>query len=187
MAERIFNICKSHDIKLVVEWVPRELNQYADYLSKVVDHDDWQTSLPLFNYLEKRWGPHTIDRFASSSNTRLRRFNSKYLCPNTEQVNAFSTSWEMENNYLVPPVSYVPKVLTHLKSSQGKGTLVVPHWPSAAFFPLLFEDSNVYEPFVKALEIIPFETGLLVQGENKECFIGSDLFKSDILAIRIEF
>ena len=187
MAERIFNICKSYNIKLTVEWIPRELNQYADHISKVVDHDDWQTSFALFDYVDNQWGPHTVDRFASSGNTKLRRFNSKYLCPNTEQVNAFSTSWETENNYLVPPVTYVPKVLAHLKSSRGKGTLVVPCWYSAAFYPLLFKNSNNYEPFVKSLEIIPFEAGLLIQGENKGCFIGSDQFKSDILVVRIEF
>ena len=95
-------------MKLVVQWVPRELNRYADYLSDIVDHDDWQTSFSFFRYLEKRLGPHTVDRFASSSNTKLRRFNSKYLCPNTEQVNAFSISWTLETNYLVPPVTHVP-------------------------------------------------------------------------------
>ena len=187
MAERIFNLCKSYGIQLVVEWIPREYNKYADYLSKVVDHDDWQTSSPFFKYLEERWGPHTLDRFASSTNTKTRRFNSKYLCPNTEQVNAFSVSWEGENNYLVPPVTYVPKVLAHLKSSRAKGTLVVPYWPSAAYYPLLFTGKDAMEPFIKALEVIPFEKGILIQGENKDCFIGSDQYKSDILVARIEF
>ena len=79
MAEKVFNLCKKYDIKLLVDWVPRELNQYADYLSKMVDHDDWQTSGLLFNYLEQQWGPDTIDRFTNSSNTKLRRFNSKFL------------------------------------------------------------------------------------------------------------
>ena len=92
MAEKIFNLCKEHRIILTVEWIPMELNEYADHLSKVVDHDDWQTSQVLFKYIDSLWGPHTIDRFASSSNTKLRRFDSKYLCPNTEQVNAFNSS-----------------------------------------------------------------------------------------------
>ena len=36
MAEKIFDLCTNYKMKLVVEWVPRELNRYADYLSKIV-------------------------------------------------------------------------------------------------------------------------------------------------------
>ena len=31
-----------------IKWVPRENIAYTDYLSKVTDHDDWETSWPLF-------------------------------------------------------------------------------------------------------------------------------------------
>ena len=187
MAEKVFNLCKKYQIKLLVEWVPRELNEYADHLSKIVDHDDWQTSEFLFMQLEESWGPHTVDRFASSSNTKLKRFNSKYLCPNTEHVNAFSITWEGENNYLVPPVTYLPKVLAHMEACKAKGTVVVPYWPSAAYYPLVFRDVNKCVAFVKAWEVLPFREGLLVQGDNMECFIGSEQFKSDILVLRVEF
>ena len=187
MAEKIFELCKQHHIKLLVEWVPRELNEYADYLSKIVDHDDWVTTSIFFKYLEEKWGPHTIDRFASSSNTKLKRFNSKFLCPNTEHVNAFSISWEGENNYLVPPVTYIPKILAHMQACQAKGTVVVPYWPSAAYFPILFEDRNAYAPYIDAWEVIPFREGIVAQGDNKDCFIGSKQFKSDILVLRVKF
>ena len=60
MAERIFNICKRYNIKLTVEWIPRELNQYADHISKVVDHDDWQTSFSLSSTMCKNNGDHTL-------------------------------------------------------------------------------------------------------------------------------
>ena len=187
MAEKIFSLCKQYSIKLLVEWVPREFNKYADFLSKMVDHDDWQTTPAFFGYLENRWGPHTVDRFASSTNTKLKRFNSKFLCPNTEQVNAFAVSWSGENNYLAPPVTYVPKVLAHMSSCKAKGTIVVPYWPSAAFYPLVCKNSSKFEHFVKAWEVIPYRKGLVVQGENKKCFIGSAQFKSDLLVLRIEF
>ena len=28
-------------IRIEPEWIPRELNEQADYLSRIVDYDDW--------------------------------------------------------------------------------------------------------------------------------------------------
>ena len=39
--------------------------------------------------------------------TKLPIFNSKFLCPKTSLVDAFSVSWEGHNNWLVPPVELV--------------------------------------------------------------------------------
>ena len=188
MAEKIFNICKSKGIELQVQWVPRERIFYADHLSKLVDHDDWCTSMPLFKALQSLWGPYTIDRFADSSNSKLRRFNSKYLCPNTERVDAFTVSWKHENNFLVPPISLIPKVISHMRDCKAEGTLVVPYWQSSAFYPLLVEGENLFRSFVQDWRIYDNSMGgLLAQGQNKSVFIGSDQFKSDILAIYMQF
>ena len=186
MAEKIYEIRRSSDMELQVEWIPREMNHYADYLSKVIDHDDWQTTPSLFKYIDHKWGPHTIDRFASSSNSKIRRFNSKYLCPNTEQVNAFTTHRGAENNFLVPPVTYIPRVLSYMKFCQARGTLLAPYWPSAAFYPIFFPDGSTPALFVTAWEILPYRRGLVTQGENRECFIGSDQSASDMLIVRIK-
>ena len=40
---------------------PREENQFADYLSGVGDVDDWMLISEVFQELDARWGPHTID------------------------------------------------------------------------------------------------------------------------------
>ena len=56
MAERIYDICESNDIELRVQWVPREAIFYADYLSKLVDHDDWCTTPKFFRLLNQLWG-----------------------------------------------------------------------------------------------------------------------------------
>ena len=54
------------------------------------------------------------------------------------RVLIFSFSlFEGENCLVVPPVGIVPRVLHYLKSRQAVGTLVVPLWPSAHFWPLI--------------------------------------------------
>ena len=36
----IFITCVNHHIRLEPEWISREENEFADYLSKLVDYDD---------------------------------------------------------------------------------------------------------------------------------------------------
>ena len=58
----------SFDIAIEIEWLPRSQNEKADYLSRIVDTDDWSLSYRLFGFVESRWGPHTVDRFSSYYN-----------------------------------------------------------------------------------------------------------------------
>ena len=64
IALEIFQFCHDNKIKLLPEWVPRNLNTQADVVSKSVDFDDWRTTREFFEYLNRLWGPHAIDRFA---------------------------------------------------------------------------------------------------------------------------
>ena len=56
------------------------------------DYDDWRTTTEFFDFFNALWGPFTIDRFADNENSQLPRFNSKFYCPGTEGVDAFSLS-----------------------------------------------------------------------------------------------
>lgn len=40
----VFRSCLENSIVLDVEWLPRSENDRADYLSKIVDKDDWGIS-----------------------------------------------------------------------------------------------------------------------------------------------
>jgi len=44
LAVAIFGCCRVYAIRLSVEWLPREENELADYLSKIEDEDDWQVN-----------------------------------------------------------------------------------------------------------------------------------------------
>ena len=50
-------------------------------------------------YIDCFWGPHTVDRFASSYTTKIVRFNSRFWNPGTEAVDALTVDWGGENNY----------------------------------------------------------------------------------------
>jgi len=65
MARSIFNICIQSGIYLEVQWIPRTQNQQDDYISRLLDTDDWQITDDLFLFLDAHWGPHTVDCFAN--------------------------------------------------------------------------------------------------------------------------
>ena len=67
LAIKIFQFCTEHSIRLEVQWIPRTCteNEKADYISRLIDFDDWQITHDLFLSLEELWGPHTVDCFAN--------------------------------------------------------------------------------------------------------------------------
>ena len=95
------------------QWIPRDENQIADQLSKFVDFDDWQISPGTFLLLNARWGPFTVDRFASPYNNQLIRFNTRYTSPGSEAVDASVQDWSQEINWVCPPTCVIPKVIRH--------------------------------------------------------------------------
>ena len=137
LAKDIYKVIIKHSVVPQVKWIPRHKNQISEALNKSYDFDDWETTGTLFHYLNRLWGPFTIDRFADNKNTKLKKSNSKFWCPDTSKVDAFTIRWENNDNYLVPPTYLVHKVIKHPQSSKGQGTLVVPFWPLVSSWPFL--------------------------------------------------
>ena len=110
-ALRIFKICYEHSIHLDIEWVPRNCNTRANFLSKLIDFDDRQLTEDVFKDLGSHWGPHTVDCFATYYNTKIVRYFSRFWNPDTSGMHAFMQSWNIENSRLVPLVYLIPKLL----------------------------------------------------------------------------
>ena len=180
----IFSICVRNHIRMEPEWVPREQNQLADYYSRLVDFDDYQLNPAIFVWLNSIWGPYTVDRFASAHNTQLARFNSRFAAPGSEAIDTFTCNWNGENNWWFPPVCLVPRVIRHAQTSEAVGTLIVPQWLSAPFWPLLFPNGWDPAEYVVEWMELPSGTELILPGLN-----GASLFKgppnTPVLAIRI--
>lgn len=176
-------MCLINCITLEVEGIPRSVNDRAAFLSGIVDYDDWRVKMENFLLAEEEWGPHSVDRFAHHENTQLPRFNSRFWCSGTEAVDAFSVSWAGENNWLVPPTFLIPKILNHVVVLGGRGTLVVPAWPSTPLWPLSFTDEGLSPIFSDIFEI-PLATDFFVLGNNKNSLFGSPNFRSGVFFLR---
>ena len=75
----IFLLSKEHDASIDIEWIPRSENEVADYLSKIVDFDDWCVKDSYFRAVDSNWGPFTVECFANSVNAKASRFYSLFF------------------------------------------------------------------------------------------------------------
>jgi len=183
LALKIFQFCAEHSIRLEVQWIPRKENEKADYISRLIDLDDWQITPKLFLRLEELWGPHTVDCFANFYTAKLPRFFSRFWNPGASGIDFFVQNLESENCLVVPPVPLVARAVHYLSLQKARATIVVPFWPSSSFWPLL---TSEYSHFVKGrLEMYGAEA--LTLGRNFNSFLGSERFTGKVVALRMDF
>lgn len=149
-----FELCVQHQIHLEPEWVPREENQLADYLSRIVDYDDWYLNPHIFTMLDRLWGPHTVDRFANHRNTHLPLIVRQRIPLQCTGVG--KTTGGAHHRPLFPQF---PKVLKHAEICKAKGTLVVPVW-AGPFWPLICPNGQDFAKFVDAFVSLPLSDNL---------------------------
>ena len=96
-----------------------------------------------------------------------------------EYLDAFTASWQSENNRLFPLPYLIPKVLKHLEFSKVTGTLVAPMCTSAIWWPLLTYDGKTFRHevidyfVVERMEnnFIPAALGFPLFGTNATNFV----------------
>lgn len=119
----------------------------------------------------------------SYENRKLYRYNSRYSDYQSEAVDCFIQDWHETNNWLVPPINLVNMTIAHLLACNGHGTLIVPKWPSSAYWHILFETNYVKRGFV--IDVIEFSSKQDIFIKTDTGIIGSRQFTSKVLAIRI--
>ncbi|CAB4015005.1 Integrase recombinase xerD-like, partial [Paramuricea clavata] len=141
IAVEIFNLCFFNDIQIESQWIPRTQNQIADALSKATDLDDYSTY-----YMPNGVLSPSID---------------------AEAVDCFTQNWSNDTNWLCPPVSLVIPTIRHMCSCKGTGTLIVPYWPSAIFWPMIMPGPGRYASFIKETLVLPKCPHMCIPGKGQ--------------------
>ena len=157
------------------EWISRdhEALELADKYSRMFDNDDWAIKNWIFTQLNEIWGKFSIDRFASNLNKKCIRFNSKHWCIGCEGVDAMAQTWSGELNWCVPPPKLLCHCLNKIVSEKACGTLIVPLWQSAPFWPLICNDHGIFRDFIKDHKILPQEN-VISAGQGNNGFFASE-------------
>jgi hypothetical protein len=193
LAIKIMDLCLAQHITFVVYWTPRANNERADLLSHATSqrwHEYWLLRSEFFD-LDGLWGPHSIDRFATSRNAQpllhpnRGRFCSAFFEDEAECINSLEFNWAGENNWCFPPYRMVGQTIQHLKRCRAVGTIVVPFWVHGPFWPLLYPHGAGATPSPCVLAVRELGHGCDVLGFPSDGQRGS-ICERLIVAIRFD-
>ena len=161
----LFWLCDSHCIDLDLAWIPRELNQWSDDLSKQADMSDWAVSDWFWHEIQLEFGPFFCDRFASTENALLPVFCSLVHCPDVYYVNAFARDWSDGKSGCHPHVDLIGEVIDKVRKDRAQATVRVPFWPSAWWWLRICPDGRHFGPLVQNC-LKAYSRSCLVLGEG---------------------
>ena len=88
----------------------------------------------------------------------------------------------------VPPIELIPRVLRHAQLCKAQGTLVVPLWESASFWPMLCPDGSKFIGFVHVLGWceLPRIEMLFIPGQLGMALFDGRVPNTPVLAVRTQ-
>ncbi|KAK3233369.1 hypothetical protein CYMTET_56327 [Cymbomonas tetramitiformis] len=134
---RVWILLDLNDIELQARYIRSEANEWADRLSRDRDLDDWRLNRKWFQWAEREWHQHTVDRFASELSAQLPRYYAQWHGPGCEGVDSLAFSWLGEVNWVNPPWSLLDEVAHKLREEKRAATVVAPYWPGQMWFQQL--------------------------------------------------
>jgi hypothetical protein len=156
---------KERDLKVRVLpiWTPRSHPRIAaaDTGTRfATSTDEWfvdrQSLAAVFRTLTFFPGPNCIDCFASAANAVTDNFYSLIPQQNSLGVDFFANTPQHPDLYLCPPVSQISQAFQRILLLKKKRCLlIVPSWPSAAFWPVLFPAGNKHPSISVSHEFRP--------------------------------
>ena len=113
-------------------------NWRADQLSRLESTYEWRFHPNIFHLIDRQWGPHQIDRFASMMTAQLETYNSLYWDLYTSGVNALAQKdWKSLNNFVNAPFNLLPQVMDIIEKQEATAMVIAPMWESQVWFQKL--------------------------------------------------
>ena len=134
LAKAIFFRTVQLNASLTASFLAGRRNNHADWLSRQNPAYEWELDTQMIKIIDDMWGPHQVDRFASSVNHQLPVFNSRFWEPGTAGVDALAQGWTEWNNFVNPPFRMLDAVIEKIHRSKAEATVIAPFWPNQMWF-----------------------------------------------------
>jgi hypothetical protein len=102
-------------------------------------------------------------------------------------IDAFTVDWHGINGLFVPPIFLITRILKYMKQCNALGTLIVPCWQSASFWPMLCPGGDGFIDQVKGYTDLSTEKEFYSPGKSKNAIFGNVDLTFRMLALRIDF
>ena len=123
--------------------IPGSMNVDADYESRNASSSaEWCLDQQVFELIMRKWGPCSIDLFASRLNRRLGRYVSRFPDPEACAVDAFYLDWSYKINkrlYIFPPFRLLGLVMKKILKEEAEAVLILPMFMAWRLSSLLFQ------------------------------------------------
>lgn len=140
ITRKIWQWCEDRRLFIFASYIKSKDNVEADEESRRINIDtEWELSSIVFDSIVEAFGVFDIDLFATQLNAKCPRYVSWKRDPCAYNIDAFTLDWSEFYFYSFPPFSLILKCLRKIINDKATGVLVVPHWPSQPWFPLLRE------------------------------------------------
>jgi hypothetical protein len=141
ISKRIWKFLLERNIHLTAGWIPSKLNWRADRESRRPPNSgDWLLLPRVFLALSERWGPPTLDCFASRALKQLPNYLSLETDPESKGSNALFHPWNKGFPYLFPPFCLIGRCLKKIRREEvDLALLIAPLWMNQPWFPSLLE------------------------------------------------
>lgn len=137
VSKKIWQWCETRNIFIFASYVRSSHNVEADCESRRINIDtEWELCSQSFLKIVTRFGQPDIDLFASRINAKCERYVSWRRDPYAYNIDAFTLDWHPFFFYAFPPFAMILKILNKIVNDGATGILVVPFWPSQAWYPL---------------------------------------------------
>jgi hypothetical protein len=103
--QKLWEFIDTNNMSIRARYIRSAANVWADRLMRETYKDDWQLKPRIFTYLDSKWGPHSIDRFATQGNSQLPRYNSRWPNSTSEAADSLyltDSLWTPETNSCNP-------------------------------------------------------------------------------------
>lgn len=121
----------SRQLRADAYWLSTVANEHADRLSRDRYRTYWRLRRSVILVLQSRWGPFTVDRFATVVETQLERFNSVVANPGADAVDAYRQPWGgMEHSYVNSPLAQAALAISKMAKENASGVMFLPFWPA---------------------------------------------------------
>lgn len=151
ITRKIWMLCARLNCQLQAEYVGKDviIHVGADLLSRNMGDADYQLAPSYWRSLWDQYGPYTSDQFACPLTRRCDPhsgvplpFYSRFLTEGCTGVDGLAYPWT-GNVYAFPPPELTFQALERALSSPARATLIVCHWPSQPWWPLVLQSARI--------------------------------------------
>lgn len=160
ITKALWQWCEKKCIIVFASYISSSANFEADRESRFFSiNTEYELNDTVYNQIIQRFGSPEIDLFATRINKKCNKFVSWFPDPESWKVDAFTIRWSEFFFYAFPPFSIITRVLEKIVQEKGLGIVVVPYWPTQAWYPLftkLLLEKPIYFKANKFLLVSPF-------------------------------